>query len=261
MEPNTIKTMKTNNRIRTRLSVLAVALVSSGIGGFAQAALIDLGPGSFTPAATAITFSEAGYPINTTDPVYSFTGLPGLGNVMVSFGGLFVGQTVTNTNPNTLLNNLPTGPLTLAGGPPTTFITTDGANPTSPVLSGTPRFNGVISVLFSVPVAGVGLDGGYFDAIGGTSIEAYGADGSSLGIVHNTQYGIEFFGLADSGGANVIKGISFYITGSEPAGFAIDNLTFGAKEVINDVPDGGSTLIALSLASLWLEGLRRLRRR
>jgi hypothetical protein len=119
-----------------------------------------------------------------------------------------------------------------------------------------------------VPVAGVGLDGGFFDAIGGTSIEAFDASGASLGIVTNTQLGIEFFGLADSGGANVIKGISFYITGNEPAGFAIDNLTFGARDVIIDipdnpsqVPDGGSTLFILGLASLSIEGVRRLLRK
>lgn len=206
------------------------ALVTLFLASTAKAQLVNLGPGSFTPIATAITFSEPGYALGTVNPSYSFSGLPGLGNVTVSFAGAFVGQTVTGGGVRTLTGN-PTGPLSLNTAE-RTFITGDAANPTSPVLSGTPLFNGPIVMLFSQPVAAVGLSGGFFDAIGGTSISAYGATGNLLGSLVNSQLGVEFYGLADATGANTISGLSFYITGPEPAGFAIDNVTFGSRAVV-----------------------------
>lgn len=223
----------------------------------ASAALVNLGPGSFTPLAPKITFSEIAY--GSVNPVYNFTGLPTLGDVTVSFGTYFQGQTPTIGSPRTLTGT-PTGPLTLVTEDHGTFIQSDGANPTSPVLSGNPIFNGPISILFSKPVVGVGLDGGYFDALHSTTIQAYDAAGNVLGSITNSQLGIEFYGLADSGGAS-ISGISFYITGPEPAGFAIDNVTFGAKAdvIIPSAPDAGSTLVMLGAALAGLLGLARRR--
>jgi hypothetical protein len=218
----------------------------------AQAVLVNAGAGSFTPAAAVITFSE--FAQGTVNPSYSLAA-GSLGTVGVTFAGSFVGQTITGGSVKTL-TGLPTGPLTLGAGD--TFITTDGANPTSPVLSGTPTFNGPISVLFSVPVAAVGLGGGFFDNINSTSITAFDANGAVLGTITNSQTGIEFYGLADSSGAAVIKGISFYITGAEAAGFAIDNLTFGGAEVIvGRVPDAGSTFLFFSAVLGAMVAFRR----
>jgi len=179
----------------------------------ANAALIGLDEGSFTPAASVITFSEAD--ISPVNPVYDF------GDYTVSFGGFFNGGLGTPTVGS---------PLAFDSNAPVTFITGDGANPTSPVLSGTPTFNGPVAVLFSQNVAAVGLDGGYFNAIGGTSIAAYDRMGNILGSITNSSLGIEFFGLGDSTGDAVIAGIQFYITGNEPYGYAIDNLTFAFDE-------------------------------
>jgi hypothetical protein len=150
-----------------------------------------------------------------------------IGNVTVSFGGYFVGQAATGGAVSTLSDNTPTGPLRLDPAAPLTKIVTDSSNPTSPILSGTPTFNGPIAVLFSKPVAAVVLDGGFFDAIGGTSIQAFDATGASLGLVTNSQLGIQTYGLAVSNGKNLISGISFYVTGNELGGFGIDNLKFG----------------------------------
>ena len=55
----------------------------------------------------------------------------------------------------------PTGPLTLLATSPNAFIQTDSSNPTSPILSGTPLFNGAIAMLFSSNQAAVRLDGGF----------------------------------------------------------------------------------------------------
>jgi hypothetical protein len=163
----------------------------------------------------------------------------------------------------TLTDSIPVGPLALDPLAPATFTANDGSSDTNPILSGTPFGNGPISVLFSVPVAGVGLKAGFFDAVGGTTIQAYAADGSVLGSVLNTVgAGFEFYGLADSTGANAIKGISFFITGAEPAGFAIDNLTFGAAGVIvMGVPEPSSLLLlGAGLAGLGAMAAWRKRR-
>jgi len=120
-----------------------------------------------------------------------------------------------------------------------------------------PTFNSPISIFFSEPVAAVGLDGGFFDAVGSTTIEAYDSNGNSLGTITNTQTNIEFYGLFDSGGSN-ISGISFYITGNEPAGFAIDNVTFGTADVVVGTPEPASlALFGLGLAALGAARRRR----
>jgi hypothetical protein len=209
-------------------SILLGALAGLSLAATAEASLINLGPGSFTPAASVITFSEPGRSVGDTDPVYMVAGNT------VSFGEFFSGQTVIGAGVRTLTGS-PTGPLALVQNG-NAFITTDGANPTSPVLSGTPRFNGPISFTFATPVAAVGLSGGYFDAVGATTIEAFDSAGLSLGSIVNSALGVEFYGLFDSSGSN-IAGVSFYITGSEPAGFAIDNVTFGDADVVVRAPE------------------------
>lgn len=255
----TVRYRKIHGRDARLGRVLAVAgtiLFSWGASSGANAALIDLGPGSFTPLASVIEFDEVG--LGTVNPVYNFVGLPDLGDVTVSFGGYFAGQSVTGGFPVTLGDTTPSDPLALdpAG---TSFTVNDGASNSNPVLSGSPTFNGPIAVLFSTPVAGVGLKGGFFNAVGATTIEAFDAAGNSLGSITNSVEGFEFYGLADSTGANVIAGISFYITGDEPAGFEIDNVTFGAAGAINLVPEPG-TILMLTTGLAGLAAFHRRRR-
>lgn len=230
--------------MRTSLPLcLLMGALCAPIG--AHAALVNLGPGSFTPLATQITFDDV--PVGTINPVVNFVALPGLGDITVSFAGAFIGQSVTGAFPTTI-SGQPMGPLAL--DPATQVIVANDSAPgaTAPILSGVPTYNGPVSVHFSKPVAGVGLKGGYFDALAGTTIEAFNASGQSLGSLTNSTLAFEFYGLADSTGQNVISGISFYITGNEPAGFAIDNLTFGAaaEVVIPSVPEPGLPLMLLA---------------
>lgn len=226
-----------------KLKQISAAIVCFGcLLGTANAALINLGAGSFTPAASVITFDN----LNAVDPTYT------VGGNTVSFGTYFTGQTVTGTNPKSLSGSPTGGSLSLIKNG-TTKVVTDNANPTSPVLSGTPIFNGPISFTFANPVAAVGLSGGYFNALHATTIEAFDSAGASLGSITNSVLGIEFYGLFDNAGSN-IAGVSFYITGNEPAGFAIDNVTFGdASVVTGHVPEPESlALVGLALAGLGL---------
>ena len=228
----------------------------------ARAALIDLGPGSFTPLTSAITFQEVA--LGTVNPTITFSGVPTLGNVTVSFAGHFIGQAAGGTPTVTLTDHTPTGPLTLDAAAPDTVTVDDTATSSSPVLSGTPTFNGPISILFSVPVSAVGLTAGFFDVINSTTIEAYDANGNTLGSITNSVADFESYGLADSAGGNVIKGISLFITGDEPFpfGFAIDNLTFGAEEVVNPTPvPEPATLLLLGSSAAGLLAVARRRKR
>lgn len=117
----------------------------------------------------------------------------------------------------------------VSGGGGSPFITTDGANPTSPVLSGVPLFAGSITATFVNPndptapatAANVELDAGYFDTINSTAITYYDVNGSVLGSIQNSAYGIEHFVIPGN-----IHAFTIGEVGSEPAGFAIDNVSF-----------------------------------
>ncbi|CAL1238863.1 PEP-CTERM sorting domain-containing protein [Candidatus Methylocalor cossyra] len=246
-----------------RVSTWAAALGLAGSlawQGSAEAGVIRVSEAAFTPAAGLITFSEK--PIGTLNPIYSpgdYGG--GAGAPTVSFEGYFLGQSLgggCGGAPSGCVTGLPSNPLALDPSAPNTFITQDGANPTSPVLSGSPLFNGPIAILFSTDQYGVGLDGGYFDALGGTAITAFARDGSVLGSVANVGLGIEFLGLVTDNGSASIAGLLFSLVGPEPAGFAIDNLRFGVGgQVINPTPEP----VSLALFAAGLMGFRVARRR
>jgi hypothetical protein len=248
-------------------SIVALACLASSV--VAQAAVVRIDETAFNPQAGLITFSEMS--TGTQNPVYQPVNYGGgAGAPVVSFGGYFTGQTMgtVGTCPagaalSGCVIGTPTGTLSLNAASPHTAITSDGSNPTSPVLSGQPTFNGPIAVLFDVDLSGVGLTGGYFNAIGGTAITAFARDGSVLGSVSNQQLGIEFLGLATQDGSAKIAGLLFSLVGSEPAGFAIDNLRFGTAAQVTvpdgNVPEPGSVaLVGLALAAMT--GLRLKRR-
>ncbi|MCB0839145.1 MAG: T9SS type A sorting domain-containing protein [Bacteroidetes bacterium] len=109
------------------------------------------------------------------------------------------------------------------------FISTDGANPTSPVLSGTPRFQGSITGTFVEPgttnptvVQAFMFDAGYFDEYGSTRIEWFDPEGKKLGQRINSILGIETFYIE---GGNIASW-KISIVADEPFGFAIDNVSF-----------------------------------
>jgi hypothetical protein len=221
-------------------------LASLGTVSTASAAILKIGESAFNAQAGLITFSEKAS--GTGNPVYTSSEYGGgIDAPTVSFGGTFTGQTVGQSPipagavASGVVNGTPTGSLSLLSGSPRTFITGDSANPTSPVLSGTPTFNGPISILFNTDQAGVGLTGGFFDNIGSTAITAFARDGSTLGSVVNTARGIEFLGLVTSDGSNQIAGLQFSLVGNESSGFAIDNVRFGTVGQVV-IPGGGTNV-------------------
>lgn len=233
-----------------------------------SAGVIRVSAGSFVAGSGLITFSE--FAVGTVNPTYApATYGGGAGSPTVTFEGFFTGQSLGTSGTCPVGGALtgcvvgsPTNPLSLAAAAPDTSIVTDSANPTSPVLSGSPLFNGPIAIFFSTDVAGVGLDGGFFDAVGGTSIKAFSRTGALLGSVTNTGTGIEFLGLVSDTGTNEIAGLLFSLVGPEPAGFGIDNLRFGTagQVVVPGVPEPGSIALALSGLALIVARKVRLRR-
>ena len=112
------------------------------------------------------------------------------------------------------------------------YITTDSANATSPVLTGSPRFQGSVEGRFVRPgtdeptaVQSFRIDAGYFNEIGSTRLEWFDPDGTKLGQKTNTQLGIETLEVEAEDGGNIARWL-ISIVANEPAGFAVDNVSF-----------------------------------
>lgn len=230
-----------------------------GLGG---GGIIRIDESAFQPGSGLITFSE--FPLATTNPVYAPGDYGGdASSPNVSFAGFFEGQQLgaaAECPAGAALTGCvvgdPTAPLALDTASPATAITTDGSNPTSPVLSGSPTFNGPIAILFDTNQAGVGLDGGFFDDIESTAITAFARDGSVIGSVRNEETGIEFLGLVTADGTNSIAGLLFSLVGAENSGFAIDNLRFGRQgEVAPPGPGPGEPVASVPVPTLSAAGL------
>jgi hypothetical protein len=254
------------------LGLLPAVMVSAALGAApvqAAVSIVRIDQTAFKPSAGKITFSE--FPGGTVNPSYSPADYGGLATgTSVTFDGFFLGQSLSGTPavdcpggaPSGCVVGIPSASLALAASSPDTFIADDPANPTSPVLSGTPTFNGPISILFSQDLAGVGLDGGFFNAPASTAIKAFARDGSFLGQVNNTGRAIEFLGLVTNDGSAAIAGLQFSLIGAELAGFAIDNLQFGLPgEVVVPGGEGVPGPLPILGAAAAFSQTRRLRRR
>lgn len=132
------------------------------------------------------------------------------------------------------------------------FITTDGANPSSPVLSGSPRFFGSIEAKYVDPedknidatATEVAFDAGYFDEVGTTTVTYYSLDSRVLGTQTNSQFGIQRFTIP-----GYIHRFTIASTTTDPAGFAIDNLTFRIDSPLKVDSPSKDDMFALTAAN------------
>lgn len=140
-------------------------------------------------------------------------------NTTITFSEFPLGTSITN-------QYVPEG-VVFSGSGSGPFISVDGANPTAPVLSGSPQFQGTIEARFVNPsdvtqtlfAFDATVDAGFFDALESVAVDFVGL--SSSGTLLNSQFGIENFSFPEP-----IESFVFNIVSSEPAGYAIDNLTF-----------------------------------
>jgi len=115
----------------------------------------------------------------------------------------------------------------------------DGAMPNTPVLA-TPLvddypYGGDISGQFVIPgtaiphtVTSFTLQAGFFDVVGSTTLTWYDLGGNVIGQQSNTLIGPETFNVA---GVNIA---SFLMSGADPAGWDIDNVSFELSPVVVD---------------------------
>jgi hypothetical protein len=229
---------------------ILLALVASSMG-LAQDQVIRVEERQFRVGAGRITFSEV--PRGTGNPVYP-PQLYGAGPEAptVRFGGFFVGRRIANPADcptgavlSGCLSGAPATPLELDPRAPRVISVdqpaTDMHGRTPPVLVGTPFGNGPVAIWFDRDVAGVGLDGVGFDAVGGTAITVYDRQGRVLGRTVNRKIGVDFMGLATVDGTARIAGLEFHLVGPEPLGFGVDNIRFASPQQI-DMPTGAAPL-------------------
>jgi len=110
------------------------------------------------------------------------------------------------------------------------YITTDGSNPTSPVLSGTPRFQGSITGTFFVPgttapqrtgVLAFSVDVGYIDNPNSVEVVYFDMKGKRLGSLLASAFGIDTLNVTSS---IPIGSFTVHSVTNEPYGWAIDNV-------------------------------------
>jgi len=232
----------------------------------AQADIIKITAGQFNAGSHLISFDELAS--GTINPMFDYSLYGGnVGDTQVSFAGWFSGQSLSLTPEidcpgaaaTACVVGTPNSNLSLDVNATQTRLFEDVSNPTSPVITGSPSFNGAIAILFSVEQYAVGFDAGFFDGIGTTAITAFSRDGSLVGSVANSARGVEFLGLASAGNSQPIAGVFLDLIANEPGGFAIDNLRFAQSSDDIDGPEptsvaepGSLLVFSLSIACLAL---------
>ena len=108
------------------------------------------------------------------------------------------------------------------------YITGDASNPTSPVLSGTPLFQGSITGTFVVPgttqpttVKGFSVDIGYINNLNSVELIYFDAKGKKIGSLRTGAFGIDTLDVTSS---VPIGSFTVHALISEPNGWAIDNV-------------------------------------
>jgi hypothetical protein len=119
------------------------------------------------------------------------------------------------------------------------YIAADGAQPTTPVLTGGQGYGSDIAAKFVVAgstIPGVvnqfSLDLGYIDSPNSTSVLVYGIDGQQIGAIPASATGINHI-VSNYAGVS-----SFVVSGSDPSGWTIDNLSYLSPTQLGVIPQG-----------------------
>jgi hypothetical protein len=195
----------------------------------AEAAVV-LGGSTDADEFYTITFDHVGL----MNPSVTFADVPNVGDLTVSFGTHFVGQSRGSTY-NSLADTSPLGPLALdpSGN---TKVMFDLSAPSGIMLGGVDGlalYTTPLAILFSDEVNFVSFDLGNLDDTVAL-IEAFDDQGNSLGVFNNLSLGHNRYTLSDTNGENVIAGVSIYVPNGKVdlEGFGINNLQIVADGVI-----------------------------
>ncbi len=253
--------MEIGNRMLT-LSLVGIGIVC-GISHRACQAAVVLGGTTQDDTIYMIQFDKA----NVINPTVTFPNIPNIGDLTVSFGTQFVGQSSGSTN-NSLGDTSPTAPLTLD---PNGMVKTifDLSSPSGIVLGGVKGnalFTTPLAILFSHAVNYVAFDLGHLDKNSPTTIQAFDAQGTSLGSFGGLSPGFKNYSLLETTGSDVISGVSIYVPsgGMDWEGFGLNNIKFaldGDSGGGGMVPEPGTFLIWSLLGSVAVSGAWIKRRR
>ncbi|WP_255589371.1 GDSL-type esterase/lipase family protein [Cellulomonas sp. PS-H5] len=188
--------------------------------------------------ATILLLTALGPPATAAGPPASTSDGPGGESSSVEVGAELRADLTTNADEMETItfSEFPVGTAIttqyqqrgIAFGGDAPFIAQDGSNPTSPVLSGTPTFQGAIEGRFvradgsPRTVNHLALSVGYIDTRKSVRVIARGADGAELLSVPLDALGIVRVTITQS------RMASFRVeaVAAEPAGFAVDDVTF-----------------------------------
>ena len=257
--------MSNNASVPARLILVFGAALAWAIPRPATAGLLDGYSGAFalTPAQMAFTEGQVG----ATNPSFTFNNVPTYGTLSIAYGPYFAGQAYLfdpNSNPiPTETSDKASNPLSLASDPNlVAAIEDDSSAPpaSSPAIGGTPTgfssFVGPVAIRFSIPVQGVELTVGDLANANQVILEAFAADGMSLGTLSNLGLGYEQFDVHATGG--LISGISLRSADNQSPTYAGVSDVGVYQAAAAAVPAPGSTaLLAAGAGLFWFRRSRR----
>jgi hypothetical protein len=243
---------------------LFVASFAIGWGVRPAEAAVVLGGTSDAEEIYCIQFNEVGL----VNPSFTFPDIPDVGDLTVSFGTRFAGQSPGDMH-NSLDDTIPNPPLRLA---PSGIVKTmlDLSSPSGVMLGGVQGnalFTTPLAILFSSAVNYVAFDLGHLDENTSTLIEAFDAQGNSLGVFGGLSAGHNTYSLLEDEGDNLIAGVSIYVPtdGMDWEGFGLNNIKFAFEGETDNggiIPEPATLVIwsllgGMAMSSVWLKRRRR----
>lgn len=133
-------------------------------------------------------------------------------------------------------------------------VVNDGCAPASPVIAANTSYDGPVFIDFNKPVSGIELDAGCFNAAKSTRIILYGRNDFIVARDFNPNEDSTYHHFAFQFGENVIKRVEIRPIGSEPAGFAVDNVSVTLRPESATVRASGTSYIdALAGDHKWAD--------